>query len=213
MQEPSDQKIFELILELEDELLAEGFEPKERHFRLPVRAMEHLGYSSFVVSGRHVPEVLSRIREIHGKLYRTKNVAIGGSHGGAFMFRGIAGSIHVPWLFGTAHIYPFAHSDFSPQQVKWLQSDPDEAEAYISTFTILRTVFKQCYWRWLHSHKGPGTEGLNFSKLYPWAKCREIRSSRCWLKVWPLQTDHSRPWQGFIVLLTRFQFTQGESTR
>ena len=79
--------------------------------------------------------------------------------------------------------------------------------------TILRTVFKQCYWRWLHSHKGPGTEGLNFSKLYPWAKCREIRSSRCWLKVWPLQTDHSRPWQGFTVLLTRFQFTQGESTR
>ena len=81
------------------------------------------------------------------------------------------------------------------------------------TVTILRTVFKQCYWRWLHSHKGPGTEGLNFSKLYPWAKCREIRSSRCWLKVWPLQTDHSRPWQGFTVLLTRFQFTQGESTR
>ena len=79
--------------------------------------------------------------------------------------------------------------------------------------SILRTVFKQCYWRWLHSHKGPGTEGLNFSKLYPWAKCREIRSSRCWLKVWPLQTDHSRPWQGFTVLLTRFQFTQGESTR
>ena len=137
MQEPSDQKIFELILELEDELLAEGFEPKERHFRLPVRAMEHLGYSSFVVSGRHVPEVLSRIREIHGKLYRTKDVAIGGSHGGAFMFRGIAGSIHVPWFFGTAHIYPFAHSDFSPQQVKWLQSDPDEAEAYISTFSDL----------------------------------------------------------------------------
>ena len=82
-----------------------------------------------------------------------------------------------------------------------------------SFIPILRTVFKQCYWRWLHSHKGPGTEGLNFSKLYPWAKCREIRSSRCWLKVWPLHTDHSKPWQGFAVLLTRFQFAQGESTR
>lgn len=49
---------------------------------------------------------------------------------------------------------------------------------------------------WLHSHKDPGTEGLNFSKLYPWAKCREIRSSRCWLKVWPHHTAHSKPLAG-----------------
>ena len=106
-----------------------------------------------------------------------------------------------------------------PKQITRIKKE-ERKELSISLFfyigvsgTILRTVFKQCYWRWLHSHKGPGTEGLNFSKLYPWAKCREIRSSRCWLKVWPLQTDHSRPWQGFTVLLTRFQFTQGESTR
>ena len=29
--------------------------------------------------------------------------------------------------------------------------------------TILRTVFKRCYGRWPHSHKGLGIEGLNFS--------------------------------------------------
>ena len=27
------------------------------------------------------------------------------------------------------------------------------------------------------------------------------------------EVPHSKPWQGFTVLLTRFQFDQGESTR
>lgn len=137
MREPNDQNICELIFELEEELLAEGLEPKERHFQLPAKAMERLGYSSFSVAGPHVPELLTRIREIHDKLYRRSDVAIGGSHGGAFMFRGIAGAVRIPWILGRAKIFPFDHSDFSPQQIEWLQSDPGEAESYLSTFSDL----------------------------------------------------------------------------
>ena len=97
--------------------------------------MERFGYTSFTLSGRHQPDLLRRIRTIHQTLYRTKDVAVGGLHGGAFMFRGIAVQIHVPLFFGTVGINPFEHNDLSPRQNEWLRRDPEQFEAYISTFS------------------------------------------------------------------------------
>ena len=134
MQELSDQEIRELISAIEDELLADGLEPKERHFHLPVKAMERLGYTSFALSGPHEPDLLRRIRAIHQTLYRTKDVAVGGLHGGAFMFRGIAVEVRVPMCFGSVRIHPFEHNDLSSPQKEWLVSDPEQVEAYVSTF-------------------------------------------------------------------------------
>ena len=134
MQELDDQAIWELISTIEDELLADGLDPKQRHFQLPVKAMERLGYTSFALSGPHEPALLRRIRAIHQTLYRTKDVAVGGLHGGAFMFRGIAIEVRVPMFFGSVRIHPFEHNDLSPRQKEWLASDPKQVEAYVSTF-------------------------------------------------------------------------------
>lgn len=134
MKELDDQQIWELISAIEDELLAEGLDPKERHFHLPIRAMERLGYTSFALSGPDEPTLLRRIRATHETLYRTKDVAIGGLHRGAFMFRGIAVEIQVPLILGSVRIDPFEYNDLSPRQREWLVSEPEQVEAYVSTF-------------------------------------------------------------------------------
>ena len=123
MQKLADQELWDLILTLEDELLADGLGLKQRHLQLPARAMERLGYTNFAWSGHPEPVLLRRIRTLHQALYRTKDVAVGGLHGGAFMFRDIAVEIRVPWFFGTVPLNPFEHNDLTPQQREWLASD------------------------------------------------------------------------------------------
>ncbi len=133
-QELEDQELWDLILTLEDELLADGLDLKQRHLHLPARAMERLGYTSFAWSGPPESVLLRRIRTLHQALYRTKDIAVGSLHGGAFMFRDIAVEIRVPWFFGTVPIHPFEHNDLTPQQREWLASDPGQVEAYVSTY-------------------------------------------------------------------------------
>ena len=134
MQELNDQQIWELISAIEDELVANGLGPKQRHFHLPVKAMERLGYANFALSGPDEPVLLRRIRAIHKTLYRTKDVAVGGLHGGAFMFRGIAVEVRVPLFFGSVQIRPLECNDLSTHQKEWLASDPKAVESYLSTF-------------------------------------------------------------------------------
>ena len=133
MRKPTDQELFELILQLEDELLEQGMEPKHRAFRLPSKAMRQLGYKSFVVSGSGRSETLDRIRAIHKTLYRRKDIAAGGIHGGAFMFRGIAAAVSIPLIFGNTMINLFEFSDLSPAQINWLQTDAKQVESFTST--------------------------------------------------------------------------------
>ena len=37
-------------------------------------------------------------------------------------------------FFGSVRIHPFEHNDLSPRQKEWLASDPEQVEAYVSTF-------------------------------------------------------------------------------
>ena len=132
-----DQELFDLILNLEDELLAEGSDPKSRHWEIPDKVMSQLGYDSYICSGPNSPELLHRIRKIHQTLYRTQDISVGGLHGGAFMFRGIAAEVRIPLFFGSVKIDPFKHNDLSSRQIEWLRSDPKHTEAYVSTFSDL----------------------------------------------------------------------------
>lgn len=88
--------------------------------------MERLGYTNFALSGPDEPVLLCRIRAIHQTLYRSKDVAVGGLHGGAFMFRGTAVEVRVPLFFGSVKIHPFEHNDLSPRHREWLALDPEQ---------------------------------------------------------------------------------------
>ena len=135
--DPSDEELWKLILRLEDEMWAAGIPPKSRHFDLPVKAMEALGFTSFVTVGEEEPLLLKRIHAMHGTLYRRKDVAAGGVHGGAYMFRGIASNVYVPIIYGTVSIDPYAFCDLSRRQVEWLRLSSEQDRAYVENFCNL----------------------------------------------------------------------------
>ena len=132
-----DEDLWQLILTLEEEMNAEGIIPKERHFKLPIKAMESLGFQSFVLSGHREHPLLKRIRVLHATLYRPKDVAIGVLHGGAFMFHGIAAHVYVPIILGRVKIDPFEFCDLSPNQIEWVRSSPAQERAYLVNFCNL----------------------------------------------------------------------------
>ena len=112
-------------------MCAEGISPQHRHLHLPIRAMESLGYRSFTITGPGAPTLLKRIQALHAELYRRKDIAVGGLHGGAFMFRGIAAHVHIPIIYGRVAIDPFALCDLSSRQINWLRSSEKDEQAYI----------------------------------------------------------------------------------
>ena len=111
--------------------------PKDRHFDLPIRAMENLGFQSFIAGGDREHPLLKRIRALHATLYRRKDIAIGGLHGGAFMFHGVTTHVFVPLFFGASNIDPFEFCDLLPQQIEWLRSYPEQERAYVVNFCNL----------------------------------------------------------------------------
>ena len=131
-----DEDLWQLILTLEEEMWADGIMPKDRHFDLPIKVMESLGFQSFIAGGDREHPLLKRIRALHATLYRRKDVAIGGLHRGAFMFHGIAAHVYVPIILGEAKIDPFELCDLSPRQLEWLRSNSEQERAYLCLTTI-----------------------------------------------------------------------------
>lgn len=133
----TDQQLFDMILSAEDKLDSEGKDINRRQLEVPAIVMNQIGFVSYVSMGPSEPEVLQRIRNIHKSLYRTKDLAIGGLHGGIFMFRGIVGSISIPIIFGKVQIEPLKMTDLSENQIRWLCSRKSDLDAFIETFADL----------------------------------------------------------------------------
>lgn len=134
---PDDNELFRMVLAAEDEADAQGMDPKQRSFWVPQRVMRALGYESFVMAGIGKPEALNRIERLHERLYREKDVGVGGLHGGAFMFRGIATWIYIPIIYGQVNIDAFEFCDLNDMQKRWLASREESLNAYIETFSDL----------------------------------------------------------------------------
>jgi hypothetical protein len=97
--------------------------------------MEKLNYKGFAIMGSAAPSIVKRITRIHESLYRPSDLAVGGIHGGIFMFRDVFARISVPIVYGLVNIDPLKLNDFSPMQVKWLCSRPHELHMYLDQFT------------------------------------------------------------------------------
>lgn len=135
MNEISDRDLLTLILAADDEALAEGDEPKQRTLSVLPKVMQKLGYTSFIMAGAAALPIVKRIVDLHGKLYRSVDVGVGGVHGGVFMFRDIFVRVSIPIIYGSVSIDPIALGEFSPNQVRWLHSRPKEFHAYLDQFT------------------------------------------------------------------------------
>jgi hypothetical protein len=134
MVEITKDALLKLILTADDEALGEGAEPKQRTMLVVSKVMNKLNYTSFVVAGSATPEIVKRIREIHQSLYRQSDIAIGGIHGGIFMFRDIFIRVDIPMIFGSVKIDPIALGNFSENQVGWLHSRPADLKMYMDQF-------------------------------------------------------------------------------
>ncbi len=130
----SDDELFRMILEAEDESFAEGHDPKSRSLDVPSRVMRKLGYIGYVMGGPGKPEVLKRIQAIHRSLYRRRDVGSGALHGGFFAFRGIYSQFYIPIMFGTVAIDPFKLTDLTENQLNWLASRETDLSRFLSQF-------------------------------------------------------------------------------
>ncbi len=132
---PQDNFIDDLLVlihDMEDELLEGGKDPKDRALAVPIEVRKKLG-GEFPAFGPATDPVLERIRNLHKPFYRDRDIASGGNHGGAFMFRGIATMILPPIIYGNGEINLFDWNDLNDCQMKWLQSDQSDLNAYKST--------------------------------------------------------------------------------
>jgi hypothetical protein len=80
--------------------------------------MKKLGYVSFAFTGPGAPPVVETIVRLHRSLYRPSDLAIGGIHGGIFMFRDVFARLSIPLAFGRVAIDHFTLTDLSRMQLK-----------------------------------------------------------------------------------------------
>jgi hypothetical protein len=124
-------RLVELILDADEAALREGLSPKQRFIHVLIAVLDKLGIDNIPLMGPSAPPIIEEIRLIHSSLYRPSDIAMGGLHGGVFMFRDIFTRISVPNFFGRPSIDLMALSDLSEEQKKWLSSRPADLGAYL----------------------------------------------------------------------------------
>jgi hypothetical protein len=135
MNDVSDRELFNFVIEADEEAFNEGLAPNQRSFHVTSKVMKRLGYLSFVQSGVSTPPIVKRISALHNSLYRREDLSVGGLHGGIFMFRDVFVRIHIPIIYGRPQIDPFALTDLSKMQLKWLCSRVNDMQAFLDQFT------------------------------------------------------------------------------
>src|ERR1041385_2736943 len=134
MADVSDDELFKLVVEADDEALGEGAPPKGRGILTIQKVMKRLGYQGYVLAGRGTPAIVHKIKAMHSSLYRPADLGMGGIHGGIFMFRDVFCRIYIPVMYGTVGLDPFTLTDMSQQQLRWLGSRPGDMHAFIDQF-------------------------------------------------------------------------------
>lgn len=133
-QQPSDNELYGLVVEADEQCLSEGLAPKQRGMKTVSKVMTRLGYLSFVMAGAGASPMVQRILAIHRSLYRPSDLAVGGIHGGIFMFRDVFARISIPFGYGTMAIDPFQLTDLSDNQLRWLGSRPHDVDIFLDQF-------------------------------------------------------------------------------
>jgi hypothetical protein len=134
MTEISDEGLLKLIVAADDEAFLQGESPKQRSLSVISTVMKRLSYVEFIFAGAGTPPIFEKISNIHRSLYRRSDLAIGGIHGGIFMFRDVFARVSIPLAYGRIGIDPLTLTDFSPMQIKWLCSRPPDFHMFLDQF-------------------------------------------------------------------------------
>jgi hypothetical protein len=135
MTEISNEELLKLVIAVDEEALATGTSPKQRMLPVAAAMMKRLGYAGSVIVGSGAPPIVERIMDVYRSLYRPSDLAVGGIHGGIFMFRDVFARVSIPLGYGKISINPLQLTDLSPMQLKWLCSRPSDLQMYMDQFT------------------------------------------------------------------------------
>lgn len=132
-EEIADSNLFELVMTADEEALAEGLSPKQRGMATVFKVLRKLGHA-FVMTGSGMSPMGERVLAMHRSLYRGSDLAVGGIHGGIFMFRDVFARIYIPFGYGQMAVNPFQLTDLSEAQLRWLASRPQDLAAFHDQF-------------------------------------------------------------------------------
>ncbi len=137
--ELNDEQLLFLVGTTDKELFDAGMDIKRRDWEVPLLVMKKLGYEGFVFAGVGTPKLLERIRLSFASIYRKHDLAMGG-HIGVFMYRDIFARIGVPHIYGEIQLNPFEFVELTPVQLRIIQTEPDQMEAYLDQFSDVADV-------------------------------------------------------------------------
>lgn len=135
MQNMTKEQLRDLIVAADDEALLEGYAPKQRGLHIVSKVMKKLGVDGFTILGENAHPMVAQILGVHSALYCSSDLAIGGVHGGVFMFRDVFARIDIPIVFGQAVLDPFTLTDLTKNQLGWLASRPKDVRLFLDQFS------------------------------------------------------------------------------
>ncbi|WP_341365000.1 hypothetical protein P8T57_07035 [Thalassospira sp. SN3W] len=121
----SDEKLMSMVVSADNDAFIAGVEPKKRVFPVIQSVMRQLGYESYVLAGLHEDPLVGRIQRLHSSMYRSKDLATGGVHGGVYMFRDVFVQISIPMIYGQVELDILSLTDMSDLQKKLLCMNPE----------------------------------------------------------------------------------------
>lgn len=125
---PTNDELYDLACEVDDEGLLLGEEPKQRAFKNVLRMLTKLGIEGVPIMGKQAPNIVERIHRANDRLFRSSDQREGGVHLGFFMFRDLFVRLYVPVIFGSPHLDFWKLIDLSEDQKRWMATD-DKAMA------------------------------------------------------------------------------------
>lgn len=127
---PSAGELESLAVEVDEEGLALGEEPKQRAFMNVLRMTQRLGLNGVILGGSNAPPIIKRIHAANDRMFRVIDKREGGVHLGFFMFRDFFAKLSVPMVFGSPHIDFVKQLDLSDDQKRWMGTDPEAMASF-----------------------------------------------------------------------------------
>ncbi|MFG6107187.1 hypothetical protein U2F10_33435 [Leptothoe sp. EHU-05/26/07-4] len=98
------ENFFDIVLEIDNELIAQGINPHQRSCRAPLEALKRL-YPHCSVSINDNP-ISDAVQQIYTQIYGLRDLQMPPVHVGAVVFRDIFFPLRIPLIFGYVHLDP-----------------------------------------------------------------------------------------------------------
>jgi HEPN domain-containing protein len=125
----NDIDLMKLVIEVDDELIAEGKQPFQRPFHANLKIGKRLQLGSRDICN---DSFSIKIQQIYGDLYRSTDLHMPPMHIGAFMFRDVFFPLRISIIYGSPIIDPIKFlDDITDKQLEWLFSNQQSSLKFL----------------------------------------------------------------------------------